>query len=99
MTNLKAQIHNNPMSWKDWVAVGAFVFTIGGALLQGGRIIATQEEQVRATQALVQRTEAIQADITGVTTAVTRLEGRSQLHDEQIRVMSNDIDRLRGHAK
>lgn len=97
--DLSEQIKQNPMSWKDWATVIGVVLTLSGVILQGGKILANQETQTKALNTLIGKVEAVNQDITRLNVELSRVQGKDTLHDEQLRVLANEIEYIKRRGR
>lgn len=84
---LREQMHANPFTWKDWVALFGFLLTVVTVAIQGGRII----EQQQAANVNIKE---LTARMTNVQSEIITQRGIDRLHDEQIKVLQRDVERL-----
>jgi hypothetical protein len=87
LMTLREQMHANPFTWKDWIAAVSFVFTVATVFVQGGRILEQQQTANANIKELTAKMGSIQNEI-------IMQRGIDQLHDEQIRVLQRDVERL-----
>lgn len=92
---LREDYERNPFIWKDALAVAAFAVTIGTMVWQGGRLAEKQEAISVQMTAMTTQLQAMQGAQTLYSTELARLRGRDDLHDEQIRRHTSDIDDLK----
>lgn len=97
--DLSEQIKQNPMSWKDWATIIGVVLTLSGIVLQGGKIIANQEAQMRATNTLITKVEAVNKDITTINVELSKVQGKDELHDEQIRNLVKELEYIKRRGR
>lgn len=97
--DLSEQIKQNPMSWKDWATIIGVVLTLSGIVLQGGKIIANQEAQMRATNTLITKVEAVNKDITIINVELSKVQGKDELHDEQIRNLVKELEYIKRRGR
>jgi Tfp pilus assembly protein PilN len=97
--DLSEQIKQNPMSWKDWATVIGVVLTLSGVILQGGKILANQETQTKALNTLIGKVEAVNQDVTRLSIELSKVQGRDELHDAQLEILSKEVDYLKRRGR
>lgn len=92
--NLKAQVKENPMTWKDWVTAVGMALTLGTVLVQGGRLVERQEAANKQLTELTGQIQQIRSELAQGQRDLVAQRGVDALHDEQIRSLRRDLDAL-----
>lgn len=97
--NMKQQVMQNPMTWKDWITAAGLSITIGTVLMRGGQLVEKQEaanvKLAELTSQLVQIREALSVH----DRALEQQRGNDRLREEQINNLRRDVDALRQKGK
>ena len=85
----------NPPTWKDWVLFLSLIFSVGTALVLGGKVLgeveAIKENQLR----VIARLGDMQKDLTAARIEHAEMEGADALATEKMNNMQREIDDLK----
>lgn len=85
----------NPPIWKDWIALGGTLLTIAVVLIQGGRILESLDNTKIELKAVVGVVSTLKDENSSLKTELAIQRGVDNLHNEQIRVIKDQVESSR----
>lgn len=93
--NMKQQVEQNPMTWKDWVTAIGMSLTLGAVVLQGGRMAERLDAANAKLGELTSQLNQIRSDLASADRALETQRGIDRLHEEQLSTLRRDVDAMR----
>lgn len=93
--NVRQQVRENPMNWKDWVTAIGLVLTLSTVLVRGGQLVERQDAANVKLAELTSQLVQIRDAMAGHDRALEQQRGTDRLHEEQISTLRRDVDVLR----
>lgn len=93
--NMRQQVRENPMNWKDWGTAIGLVLTLSTVLVRGGQLVERQDAANAKLSELSSQLVQIRADLGAHDRAIEQQRGADRVHDEQINNLRRDVDVLR----
>lgn len=93
--NMRQQVRENPMNWKDWVTAIGLVLTLSTVLVRGGQLVERQDAANAKLAELTGQLSQLRGDLATADRALEQQRGTDRLHDEQINNLRRDVDVLR----